>query len=118
MYKDEDILLINIDDVPRIEDECASLGLELQFLGIEEDKEKYKVVKIPEPSAGQRAITRLYELKKLLKKYKEDVEQVELFGLERPDYAEKKKFCHDAVLELRELEKTIKAEFPNYEIKQ
>ena len=45
------------------------------------------------------------EKKQLLSKYKEDVEQVELFGMVRSDYEEKKKQCKKLVLELRELEK-------------
>lgn len=45
------------------------------------------------------------EKKQLLSKYKEDVEQVELFGMVRSDYEEKKKLCEKLVLELRELEK-------------
>ena len=45
------------------------------------------------------------ELKTMLAKYKEDVEQVELFGMERSDYEEKKKACREIVLELRKLEK-------------
>ena len=45
------------------------------------------------------------EKKKLLNKYREDVEQVDLFGLERVDYEEKKSLCRQLVLELRTLEK-------------
>lgn len=48
--------------------------------------------------------TRISELKQLLQKYKEDVEQVELFSMERSDYEEKKKLCVEMILELRELE--------------
>lgn len=43
-------------------------------------------------------------LKEQLQKYKEDVEQVDLFGMQRADYQEKKQLCADIVLELRELE--------------
>ena len=42
--------------------------------------------------------------KALLQKYKEDVEQVELFGMERADYEEKKRLCAEMIIELRELE--------------
>lgn len=45
------------------------------------------------------------EKKKLLIKYREDVEQVDLFGMERDDYEEKKLACKNLVLELRELER-------------
>lgn len=47
------------------------------------------------------------EKKALLCKYKEDVEQVELFGMERNDYYEKKDKCRQLVLELRQLEKSL-----------
>ena len=53
---------------------------------------------------------RIFELKQLIQKYKEDVEQVELFGMERDDYEEKKQACRDIVLELRELESQLKNE--------
>ena len=45
------------------------------------------------------------EKQALLNKYREDVEQVDLFGMERKDYAEKKELCKQLVYELRELEK-------------
>ena len=51
---------------------------------------------------------RLKPLKYKLQKYKEDVEQVELFGMERSDYEEKKKACADIIQELRKLGKKLK----------
>ena len=45
------------------------------------------------------------EKKALLLKYREDVEQVDLFGMERADYEEKKAACRKLVEELRALEK-------------
>lgn len=45
--------------------------------------------------------------KALLNKYKEDVEQVELFGMYRDDYMEKRNACTDLILNLRELEKEL-----------
>lgn len=56
----------------------------------------------------------IVQKKKLLMKYREDVEQVDLFGMQRDDYEEKKLLCKNLVLELRELEKTETAE----EVKQ
>lgn len=47
--------------------------------------------------------------KALLVKYREDVEQVDLFGMERADYAEKKATCKTLVEELRELEKELRS---------
>ena len=43
--------------------------------------------------------------KALLLKYREDVEQVDLFGMKREDYEEKKAACRTLVEELRALEK-------------
>lgn len=45
------------------------------------------------------------EKKALLRKYKYDVEQVDLFGMARTDYTEKKALCAQLVAELKELEK-------------
>lgn len=47
------------------------------------------------------------EKKALLLKYREDVEQVDLFGMERADYEEKKVACRTLVEELRALEKNL-----------
>lgn len=45
-----------------------------------------------------------------LNKYKEDVEQVELFGMQRDDYEQKKELCKSIILELRQLEAQLKGE--------
>lgn len=50
----------------------------------------------------------IQELKQQLQKYKEDVEQVELFSMERDDYEDKKELCKNIILELRELEKELR----------
>ena len=47
-------------------------------------------------------------LKQELNKYKEDVEQVELFGMERADYQEKKTRCAEIIIELRQLESEVR----------
>ena len=47
------------------------------------------------------------EKKALLNKYREDVEQVDLFGMERADYEEKKIICRTLVEELRVLERQL-----------
>ena len=47
---------------------------------------------------------RIQDLKLQIAKYKEDVEQVELFGMQRDDYEEKKEMCKNIILQLRELE--------------
>ena len=70
--------------------------------------------KVYELTAEQKAKMELAktirEKKALLNKYREDVEQVDLFGMERADYAEKKELCKQLVYELRELEASFKAQ--------
>lgn len=51
--------------------------------------------------------TKIKELKQELIKWKEDVEQVELFGMERTDYEQKKARCAEIILILRQLEKEL-----------
>ena len=50
---------------------------------------------------------KIQDLKLELSKYKEDVEQVELFGMERTDYEYKKQKCKEIINELRELTKSL-----------
>lgn len=50
------------------------------------------------------------KLKIDLIKYKEDVEQVELFGMQRADYEQKKAQCVAIIEELRALETQLKGE--------
>lgn len=68
---------------------------------------RFQIVEIPAPTAVEIALIQIGEKKAFLEKYKEDVEQVELFGMERADYEEKKKICAELILELRELEKVV-----------
>ena len=67
--------------------------------------------KVYEPTEEQKALQAkqklIAEKKALLNKYREDVEQVDLFGMERDDYAEKKLACKTLVEELRVLEKNV-----------
>lgn len=51
---------------------------------------------------------RIQKLKLDIKPYKEDVEQVVLFGMERTDFEQKKEYCKNIILELRSLEKQLK----------
>lgn len=73
------------------------------------EEEFNELTKPKELTAEQKAKIELEktirEKKALLNKYREDVEQVDLFGMERADYAEKKELCKQLVYELRELEK-------------
>lgn len=56
----------------------------------------------------QKIMCDIAEKKAILQKFKEDVEQVELFGMERADYEEKKAQCVSIIQQLRELEAQIK----------
>lgn len=85
-------------------------GLEEGYTQItEEEFNELTKPKTPELTAEQKAKIELEktirEKKALLNKYREDVEQVDLFGMEREDYEEKKILCKQLVYELRELEK-------------
>lgn len=80
----------------------------------EEEFKELTKPKVYEPTAEQKAKIELAktirEKKALLNKYREDVEQVDLFGMVRDDYAEKKELCKQLVYELRELEASLKAQ--------
>lgn len=58
----------------------------------------------------QEITNQISTLKAQINKYKEDVEQVELFGMERADYEEKKAQCVQIIEELRILERQLKGE--------
>ena len=51
------------------------------------------------------ALLEIMQLKEEIIKVKEDVEQVELFGMSRDDYQAKRARCVEIILRLRELEK-------------
>ena len=91
-----------------IVDEVPALGGENHTLYIENGKivsklDESKVARV----ARQALLSQIATKKALLNKYREDVEQVDLFGMERADYAEKKKLCKQLVEELRGLEKKL-----------
>ena len=77
------------------EEEFKALTKPLVFTLTEEQKAKIKKKKL------------IKEKKALLNKYREDVEQVDLFGMERADYEEKKIACRTLVEELRVLERQL-----------
>ena len=62
----------------------------------------------PAPSQNDLIIQTIYQLKEELKKWKEDVEQVELFGMTRTDYDEKKTRCAEIIKKLKELEQEVR----------
>lgn len=81
---------------------------EEKYIQITEEEFNTLINKRYEPTAEQKAkvekLKLIREKKVLLNKYREDVEQVDLFGMVRDDYAEKKELCKQLVYELRELE--------------
>ena len=91
-----------------IVDEVPALGGENHTLYIENGKIVSKLDESKVARAARQALLSQIATKKaMLVKYREDVEQVDLFGMERADYAEKKKLCKQLVEELRELEKKL-----------
>lgn len=67
----------------------------------QKDSEKVQAITLARIQA------QIAEKKALLLKYREDVEQVDLFGMKREDYEEKKAACRKLVEELRVLEKNL-----------
>ena len=67
----------------------------------QKDSEKVQAITLARIQA------QITEKKALLLKYREDVEQVDLFGMKRADYEEKKAACRTLVEELRVLEKNL-----------
>jgi hypothetical protein len=86
--------LIDENYIQITEEEFNELSKPKVYESTEEQKAKIELAKT------------IREKQALLNKYREDVEQVDLFGMERKDYAEKKELCKQLVYELRELEKT------------
>ena len=68
---------------------------------------RFQIQKMPEPSIMELAKIQIRDKKATLEKYKEDVEQVELFGMQRDDYEIKKQMCVEIILELRKLEQLV-----------
>lgn len=92
---------IIVDNVPALSGENHTLYVENGKVVSKLDESKVARV------ARQALLSQIATKKALLIKYREDVEQVDLFGMERADYAEKKKLCKQLVEELRELEKKV-----------
>lgn len=92
---------IIVDNVPALGGENYSLFVENGKVVSKLDESKVARV------ARQALLSQIATKKALLVKYREDIEQVDLFGMERADYAEKKKLCKQLVEELRELEKKL-----------
>lgn len=94
---------IIVDNVPALGGENHSLYVENGKVISKIDTDK--VVRLERETL----LALIAKKKALLVKYREDVEQVDLFGMERADYAEKKAACKTLVEELRELEKELRS---------
>ena len=94
---------IIVDNVPALGGENHSLYVENGKVVSKIDTDK--VVRLERETL----LSLIAKKKALLVKYREDVEQVDLFGMERSDYAEKKAACKTLVEELRALEKELRS---------
>lgn len=94
---------IIVDNVPRVNAATETLYCIDGQLVIRTDEAKISAI------ARYETQQLIAKKKALLVKYREDVEQVDLFGMERADYAEKKAACKTLVEELRELEKELRS---------
>lgn len=103
--------MYNIGDIIRYDENyikavqwCRENKAHIDEIEADEQGRRFKIV----ANEDYTILTQINELKALLSKYKEDVEQVELFGMERDDYETKKRECASIVLQLRNLEKIRK----------
>lgn len=106
MYQVGDIFYLDKEYSSRAEF-CNNNNLMIVEIDSDETGRRFQIQEVPAPTEIELAIMQIHEKKTILEKYKEDVEQVELFGMERDDYEEKKKLCAELILELRELEKVV-----------
>ena len=85
---------------------CNEKGLMIvEITGKGEKNRRFQIQEVPPPTAEELKQIEIQDLKRTLEKYKEDVEQVELFGMHREDYAQKMQACADIVVRLRQLER-------------
>ena len=84
-------------------------GTTIQEIEADTIGRRFQIITMPALTTQQQAEQEIWEIKEKLAKYKEDVEQVELFGMERADYEEKKQLCANMIVRLRELEKIVKS---------
>ena len=94
---------IIVDNVPALGGENHSLYVEKGKVVSKLDTDKVARLE------RETLLVLIAKKKATLTKYREDVEQVDLFGMERADYAEKKAACKTLVEELRELEKELRS---------
>lgn len=104
MYNINDIFYSDEEYQKRAEF-CNKNNLMIVELEPDENGRRFQIQEAPKPSDKDNLLREIMEAKELLNKYREDVEQVDLFGMERADYNEKKNACIDLVQKLRQLEK-------------
>jgi hypothetical protein len=107
MIKVNDIIRLD-DEYPNFAEYCNQNGLMIVEIEPDELGRRFEIQERPQPSNQDIILETITSLKQELEKYKEDVEQVELFGMERADYEQKKTLCAEIILELRELEQKLK----------
>ena len=107
-YKVGDIFTVD-DEYSKRAQFCNENNLMIVEITKEADSERWFAIReVPPPNKRDLLCQEIYKLKVELEKAKEDIEQVELFGMTRTDYDTKKTRCAEIVLKLRELEKEVK----------
>lgn len=87
---------------------CNNNGFVIKEFDKDESGEtRYQICEVEPPTEKELKFAQIWKLKDELQKCKEDVEQVELFGMSRSDYDYKKKRCVEIIKELRSLEKEV-----------
>jgi hypothetical protein len=104
MYQIGDIFYLDNEYSKRAEF-CNNNNLMIVEIESDYNGRRFQIQEIPAPSETELKQKQIKDIKQKLEKYKEDVEQVELFGMERIDYEEKKRLCKNMILELRQLER-------------
>lgn len=107
MYNIGDIFYEN-DDYSGKVNFCNQNNLRIVEIEADVNGRRFQIQGFPPKTQEELILEQIQEKKILLQKYKEDIEQVDLFGMERADYQEKKIACANLVLELRELENSLK----------
>ena len=95
------------DEYSEAFDYCCEHDTTIDEIAPDENGRRFRIVEMPKPTEQDLVFQQIQSLKQELEKWKEDVEQVELFGMERADYEEKKARCAEIILELRELEHSL-----------
>ena len=98
------------DDYSNKAEFCNNNNLRIVEIEKDEGGRRFQIQEVPPPTDEELKLIEIRNLKRTLEKYKEDVEQVELFGMTREDYAQKKQACADIVVRLRQLEREVSNE--------